>query len=229
MAISHFHYLVTVFCLTVWSRSPLAILALAWFLQSLMFVSGIETPFPIDFFFWQTLTCFLGALAGITLVITTRSPGMMQMIPSVPIRSWTRWLIWIIIFVPSQLLFAFVPLPGGLLGTWGIHVASLCLVWILIRQHDNTGDPDETFQGYAGRRYFFLLWLLSLTVMEMLFFLNYVFAPASGEEHWTALIAAIAGTMTIVLVGFVAPLKNAWRDPPQPLMSTMAPSTENEL
>ncbi len=228
MAISHLHYLVTTFCLTVWSRSPAVVLMLTWFLQSFMFLCGIATPLPVDYFFWQTLTSCLGALAGITLVAVTRSPDMLETMPVPHVQSWIRFFIWLIVFIPAQLLFGFFPTPltpGGLLGTWGIHVVILLIVWLMIRGQDSSdrgGDP--TFQYYAGRRYLFLLWLLVLTVMEMLFFLNYVFDPAIGEERWTAIIAGVSGIGCIILVGYAAPLKIAWRDPPAPLV----PNIDNE-
>lgn len=233
MAISHFHYLVTTFCLTVWSRSPAVVLTLTWFLQSFMFLCGIATPSPVDYFFWQTLTSCLGALAGITLVGVTRSPDMLQTMPVPHVQSWIRFFIWLAVFIPAQLLFGFFPTPltpGGLLGTWGIHVVILCIVWVMARgiNDNNNQDADPTFQYYAGRRYLFLLWLLTLTIMEMLFFLNYVFTPAADEERWTAIVAGTSGIMCILFFGYVNPLRQAWREPPAPLMPRTTTNNEDD-
>jgi hypothetical protein len=225
MAISHFHYLVTVFGLTIWTKSPATVLVLTWFLQSFMFLCNIAVPDPVDYFFWQTITCCLGALAGISFIIVTRCPEMLSVIPVVHVHSWTRFLIWLVVFVPVQLFFGLFPIPGtpgGLLGTWAGHVIITCVVWLMVRSQDVTGG-DQTFRDYAGRRYMFLLWLLSLSVMEMLFFLNYAFT----EERWTSVIAGVSGIMVILLVGYVAPLKIAWRDPPAPLVVSQNDNNED--
>lgn len=217
MAISHFHYLVTVFGLTVWTKAPATVLVLTWFLQSFLFLCNIAVPDPIDYFFWQTITSCLGALAGISFIIATRCPDMLSVLPVIHVQTWTRFFIWLAVFIPAQLFFGFFPVPstpGGLLGTWGAHVLITCIVWWMIRSQDvNGGDP--TFRDYAGRRYMFLLWLLSLSVMEMLFFLNYAFT----EERWTAVIAGVSAIMSILLFSYVVPLKIAWRDPPAPLVT----------
>ena len=124
MALSHFHYLVTAFSLTVWTRAPFLVLALFWAFQAILFVAGISTPDLQDFVFWQFLTTFAGVLVGSTLFVITSSPAMLRF--RAPYAGvWAKFVVWFIFYVAGQLFFGFFrppATPWGLIGTFVTHI-----------------------------------------------------------------------------------------------------------
>ena len=199
MALPHFCYLVTAFGFTVWTHAPAVILALIWATQAIMFIAGIDVTDLNDYVFWQFLTSLCGVLVGVGLLIVTRVPQFLQFKASY-VGTWGQFLIWAIVYLAAQLFYGFFPppdYPWGILGTGVAHVIIQVILWVVMYYN------LTIFSKYTGRKYFFMLWLATLVLMEVLFFI----AMTPLLERYVALIAAGAGALLLVIARLFFPLK----------------------
>lgn len=198
MALLHFHYLVTAFGLTVWTHAPALILALIWAIQGVMYVANITVTDLDDYIFWQFLTSFAGVAIGVALLVVTRVPRFLRFEGSY-VGVWGQFILWTVFFLAAQLFYGFLPPPGqpwGIIGTSIAHVIIQVVLWVVMYYN------MIIFRIYNGRKYFFLLWTLTLVVMELLFFIAYAVA-----ERWTAYIATGGGALILLIAALIFPLK----------------------
>ena len=183
-------------CLTVWTRSPAVILSLAWGFQALAFICGIATPSIEDYVFWQFLTSLMGVLLGVLFLAVTKAPQMLRARAShAPV--WIVFMAWLVLFLGSQLFYAFFPPPGqpwGLLATLGCHACLFIGLWIsLSSQAQSSSSP--VFRDYLWTRFMFSAWICTVVAVEAMFFLLY----AMASDKWVAYIACGAGALVLVL------------------------------
>ncbi len=195
MALSHFHYLVTTFCLTIWTRSPALIFSLAWGFQALSFLCGIATPDLNDYVFWQFLTSLLGVMLGAAFVLVTRLPQMLRARSS-HATIWLLFFVWLLLLVASQLFYGFFPTPAypwGLIATLACHAILVVALWAMI-VYSNVGAI--VFRDYLWTRFMFGMWLLLVVVLEVFFFLKY----AIVSEKWPAYIGCASAFVILLAV-----------------------------
>lgn len=195
MALSHFHYLVTTFCLTVWTRSPALILSLTWAFQALLFLCGIATPDLNDYVFWQFLTSLAGVLLGASFVLVTRLPQILRARAS-HATLWIIFFVWLLLFVASQLFFAFFPTPlypWGLIGTMSAHIILIGSLGAILTL---TEAGLIVFRDYLWSRFLFGMWLAIIIIVEAFFFLTYAIA----SEKWSAYIGCATSVVLLLAV-----------------------------
>ncbi len=202
MALHHFHYLITATGLTVWLHAPAVVLACLWAFQAILYIAGIDVLDVADFIFWQFLTSLAGVAIGMGILIITRAPPMLRFQESYA-TNLGHFLIWLAFFIGAQLFYAFFPPPGQAWGIVGTVVAIIILhVLLFVSMLYN----EVAFRGYVARGYFFLLWIVVITVMQLCFFIAYALA-----ERWAAYIAAGAGLAILITVALVIPLRIPYR------------------
>ena len=217
MALEQFHFLITAFCLTVWTHAPALTVAIGWAFQAVAFVAGIAAPDLDEYIFWSFLSTLLGALLGVGLLVVTRAPRFLRLEGSY-VGVWGQFVVWLVFFLAAQLFYGFFPPsrqePWGVIGTGISHLVVQVVLWVVMFYSTSVftyyggggqlvgSDQAKSVVQYAGRTYLFLTWIVSLVVAEFLFFLAYVIA-----ERYAALVAFGGAAAVLVVAGLLFPIR----------------------
>jgi len=219
MALSHFHYFVTCFVLTIWSNYPTLVMVMAWGLQVILYACGVYPGDLSQYFCWQFLTVLASVGLGVGFYMVTRAPPLLKL-QAAYADSWIRFSIFMAVFILAQLFYGFWPVPdspGGLIGTMLIHLGLVLGMWwwyslsstdaIVPTSVNNFVFKDYLGQDYLGRNYMFAIWALVLFTMEAMFFLTY----AIGSDHLTVYAATALGAFMLIGFAAVYPLNPAYK------------------
>lgn len=202
MALPAFCYLVTAFGFTVWTHAPFVTFSIICMVQAIMFIAGIDVPSLNDYVFWDILIAACGGIVGFALLVVTRVPRFLKFEASY-VGTWGQFAIWAVAYLAAQLFLGFFPPPAypwGIIGTAAAHLVIQILLWVVMYQN------VVIFASYQSRKYFFALWLFTLFLMEMLFFI----AMSSLDQVYVSLIAAGGGLVLVIAVRFLLPLKTPY-------------------
>ena len=202
MALHHFHYLVTCFGLTVWTHAPFLVLGIYAAFQAIIYIAGIDVPDYDDFIFWQFITALAGVLLGWALLIVTRAPRFLRFDTSY-VGTWGQFIVWFLLYLATQLFYAFFPPPAypfGIVGTAVCHLILTVGLWVVMMYN------PIIFGEYRAQKYLFMLWAFVLLAVELTFFIAYVLL-----ERWTAYIATGVGAAILVVAALAFPLKDPYR------------------
>jgi len=178
------------------------VLALTYLFQGICYISDIDVPDYDEFIWWTALTAVAGVALGWALLIVTRAPRMLRFETSY-VGVWGQFILWLILYVASELFYPFFPPPAypwGIIGTTVCHLVLQVGLWVVMSYN------TVLFARYKGVKYFFGLWTLVLFAVEAAFFLAYVML-----ERWTAYTATGIGMAILLVAALLFPLAEPYR------------------
>ena len=194
------HYLVTSFSLTVWTRSPLMTIILYYLFQTIYFLVVPHAQLNgVNFWLLQSAIVFVGTMSGAFFVWAARRKRLLAFKGGYQ-PQWNVFLVWLAVFILSQLPYAFLPLqaevfvfdtplyPWGLLLMIVAHVAcNLVACWSLLEKGNDQMLPEYLIA-------FFVQWTVLVFLLEVVLFFSYVIA----ECYATLIAGGFVLALTIV-------------------------------